>query len=407
MSIATLPADDVFRTTPIRGLPAEAKKPDRKTGWIYGAKAMQLGPLNEGDIRPWKVDMTTLQQLTTLVNQSSTGAKMRFAHPNMSRDGMGRHLGRASNARIVDEGDASYVAVDSKLSSAAKRAPGGNLYDHVFDLAEETPEDFGLSIAPILDKEAMGKIEPDKNGLIPIRIKSLRAIDFVDETAATRGGLFSLDSDSLADLPAQATVLLDTFFSEASPDVIRGRFEDFLKTYLQSRGDDMTTTETSAELAQLKAENEALKEQLASAGNPKPPQEPPVEPKPPVEPNEDDPVKKKARGELTRRAELTALCKLAKCEADLPLFIDAGFSRAEAQDWLKSSGKLQSLNQPVSEGGNEPLESQTPDEKYGAEYEKFASVYDEQGLSREAYIKSRRIEDGLDKLKIGTKQKAA
>lgn len=399
MSIATLPADDVFRTQPIRGLMNDenTKKPDRKSGWIYGAKAMQFGPLNDGDMRPWKVDQTTLLQLKTLVNQSNTGVKMRFAHPNMSRDGMGRHLGRASNARVVGEGADAYVAIDAKLSESSKRSPNGNLYDHVFDLAEETPEDFGLSLAPIIDRETMSKIEPDEKGLIPIRLRALRAIDFVDEAAATRGGLFSLDSDSISDLPAQATNLLDTFFGEAPAEVIRGRFDEFLKSYLLSRGEPMTTTtpDHSAELAALKAENEALKKTNAELLAKK---------EPDTRTSEDLGKKDKAKAELIRRSELTALCKLAKCESDLQLFIDAGFSRTDAQDYLKASGKLQSQNPPVSEGAD-PLEKKTPDEKYGAEFDANPEVYEQLGLSRESYIKSRRIDDGLDRLK--TKPKAA
>lgn len=402
MSIATLPTPDTFRSQPIRGLPAEAKKPDRKAGWIYGAKAMESGSLNGGDSRPWKVDQVTLEQLAALVNQSNTGTKMRFAHPNMSRDGMGRHLGRASNARVVGEGEGAYVAVDAKLSEASKRTPSGNLFDHVFDIAEETPEDFGLSIAPLLDREAMGKIQPDEKGLVPIRLKALRAIDFVDEPAATRGGLFSLDSDSPADLPAQATWLLDTFFGEAPADVIRGRFDDFLNTYLRSRGDAMsaTTTDTAAELAALKAENETLKRTNAELSTKA---TPPADKTPPD-------AKEAAKAELSRRSEITALCTLAKIpDADRDLMINAGFSRAEAQDYLKSSGRLSTANPPLSEGGKDPgSKKETPEEKFGAEYDQNKDVFQRQGLSRDAYIKSRKIDEGLELLQVkGPDSKAA
>lgn len=387
MTVCTLPPQEAFATTPVRGLPTDAKV-DRKTRTIYGAKAMQFGALNEGDARPWKVDDVTLQQLAAAVNAKGSGAKMRFAHPNMSRDGMGRHLGRATNARVVGEGEASYVAIDAKLSNAATRAPGGNLADHVLDLAEETPEDFGLSIAPRLDLEAMNKIEPDENGLRPIRIKELRAIDFVDEPAATRGGLFSLDSDSLADLPAQATALLDTFFGEATPDVIRGRFNEFLETYFRSKGEPMTSTEHAAELAAKQAEIDALKAQLSSQS---------------IHPvNADEAAKAReqatAKAELSRRSELTALCALAKVsDADRDLMIAAGFSRADAQDWLKSSGKLSAINPPLSEGGNDLSAKQaaTPDEKYGQEFDATPDIFTTQGLTREAYIRSRKVDDGL------------
>lgn len=388
MSVCTLPPAEAFTTTPLRGLPTDAKV-DRKTRTIFGAKAMEFGPLNAGDARPWKVDATTLQQLAAAVNAKGPGAKMRFAHPNMSRDGMGRHLGRATNARIVGEGEASYVAVDAKLSDAATRAPGGNLADHVLDLAEEAPEDFGLSIAPLLDMDAMGKIEPDVDGLKPIRIKSLRAIDFVDEPAATRGGLFSLESDSLADLPAQATAIIDTFFGEASPEVIRGRFNEFLTTYFRSKGDPMTTTEHAAELAAKQAEIDALNAKVASLSAPAAPVA--------------DAAKEAAKAELSRRSEITALCTLAKIsDADRDLMLSAGFSRADAQDWLKASGKLGAINPPISEGGNDPTAAKaTPEDKFGAEFDAAADVFAVQGVSRDAYIRSRKIDAGL--LPIGAK----
>lgn len=357
--IATLPQPDTFRTQPIRGLP-EAAKVDRSKRTIYGAKAMEMGPLNEGDARPWKVDIVTLQQLQQFVNAKNTGVKMRFAHPNMSRDGMGRHVGRASNARIVGEGDLAYVAIDARVSDTNLQYS-----DHVLDLAESAPEDFGLSIAPLLDRAAMDKITPDANGLTPIRLKSLQAIDFVDQPAATRGGLFELDSDSIADLPAQATHLLDTFFSDSPADVIRARFGEFLNTYLQTRGDDVAT-ETK-------------------------PIEQPTEP---VTQFEAVPVdtKEAARLELQRRSEITALCQLAKVsDEDRELMFRAGFSRAEAQDWLKSSGKLGANNPPITEGTAAEPAKKTDDEKFAAEWDEFSDIYQRQGISKEQYVASRKL----------------
>lgn len=393
MSIVALPPTDMYRTEALRGLPSDARV-DRQSMTIFGAKAMQMGPLDPEDERKQKVDLTTLQQLVAYTNQHNAGAKMRFSHPNMSRDGMGRHVGRAKNARIVGDGDSAYVAIDSKISESARRSPNGNLADYVLDMADETPEDFGLSIVPILDREAMAKIQPDANGLVPIRMKGLRAIDVVDEPAATRGGLFSLNSDSVADLPAQATYLIDTFFGDAGPDVIRGRFDEFLNTYFRTKGANMATlVEPSADVAAkqkeidtLKAENDALKAEVAAvqaeisalkAGT-----------TPPVV----DPVKETARVELSRRSEITALCTLAKvADADRDLFLAAGFSRSEAQDYLKSSGRLSLNNPPISEGGNDPLQKkQTDEEKYGAEFDKFSEIYSRQGIKREQFIASRK-----------------
>lgn len=391
MNVATLPTSDVFRTEPIRGLPANSRV-DRDKRTIFGAKAMQIGPLNAGDDRPWKVDRVTLEQLQTLVNDRPTGTKMRFAHPNMSRDGMGKHLGRAKNAKIVGIGEDAFVSVDAELAATSNKQLG----DHVLDLATEFPEDFGLSIAPLLDREAMDKCTPDAAGLVPIRIKSLRAIDFVDEPAATRGGLFELNSDSLADLPAQATDLLDRFFSDSPADVIRARFGDFLTMYLRTRGDrEMTTSDklgTEEDIKALQDDVAALKAEIAAMKE--------GEPKEPEELQPETSSQQKASDELqTRRqkVEIEALCKLANVdEATKKLIIEAGFSRAEAQSWLKDTGHLSLRNPPVTEGGNDLGDKKkTPDDKFGEEYDANGDIYIRQGLSRFDYINSRRIDEKL------------
>lgn len=383
-SVLTPPSVELFRTAPLNGLP-QSGKVVRTDGKILGAKAMQIGPLSEGDARPWKVDAITLSQLEKAVNSRNIGTKSRFTHPNMSNDGMGRHLGRATNARRVSHPDGDYTAVDLALSEAAKTSPNGDLYSHVLDLAEQTPEDFGLSIVPLLDREAMNKIEPDENGLIPIRIKALRAIDVVDEPAATRGGLFSLDSDHLADLPAQATELLDTFFADSPADVIRARFGAFLQSYLQHRGDDEMSTKpepkptpnvdeqlaaANAEIAQLKAQIEVFAKPNPASG---------------------DAEKTAARVELERIGQIEALCLLAGVDgAKKELILKAGFSRSEAQEYLSKSGFLSAKNPPIGEGGTDLGEKKsTPEDKFGAEYDAASDVFSRQGVSREAYIKSR------------------
>ena len=99
-TIDTAPPADAFRTDAIRDQP---QRVDRQANVIYGASMMQVGDLNEGDARPWTVDMETLQQALSLAQQSRTGVKARFTHPNMSSDGMGSYLGRWANWRIEGE----------------------------------------------------------------------------------------------------------------------------------------------------------------------------------------------------------------------------------------------------------------------------------------------------------------
>ena len=394
MSIATIPPTEAFRTMPERGLPTAARV-DHKARTISGAKALQEGPLNAGDARPYRVDETSMNQLVALVNASTTGAKMRFAHPNMSRDGMGRHLGRATNARIVtpEDGSPRYVAIDAKLHESALRSPSGNLAQHVLDLATEAPEDFGLSIAPLLDSEAMNKIEPDEQGLVPIRLKALRAIDFVDEPAATSGGLFALDSGELPDLPAQVTRILDTFFADSPAEVIRSRFGEFLTRYLINRGEpDMTTAEVAAKVPSDKtpptpgAKPEAKPAELSVATTDS------AQAKAAAEQAKAAAEQAKAAAELERRSQVLAVCRLAKVDdATRDLMLSAGWDGKDCQAYLMRSGHLAAQNPPVGESAVKPTDKpkQAPEDQFAAEFEKDIKLFRQLGLSKEQYVTSR------------------
>ena len=184
---------------------------NREEHIVFGARLIQLGDLNEGDVREQYVDDETLSQALGFASGPSKGLKARFTHPNMSSDGLGRYLGRWKDARI--EGD-SLVA-DLHIAPVAFASPDGNLGDWVEDMAENDPDVFGVSIAPSsLDYEAMSE-ERREDGKEPIRLNGLRAADVVDDPAATRGGLFS--TDSAVAIPAQVTYLLNSHFAETDP----------------------------------------------------------------------------------------------------------------------------------------------------------------------------------------------
>jgi hypothetical protein len=352
---------DTFRTL------AQPDRIVRDEGRLIGAKALEVGGMTPGDVRPWKVDRTTLEQLAALINAAPNGVKMRYGHP--PPESAPATLAKATNARIVDNGKQQFVAVDVKFTNSAKRIQNGDVLNQLFDLAEETPEDFGLSIVPLLNRKAM--ITADKDGLIPIRLSALKAIDFVDDAAATSGGLFSTKN---TDPP-------------------------------ESQGDPMSetidkTAELSAQLATLKAEHDALKkanEELTAKMS--------TLPAAAADPKEAE--KLAAKTELSRRAEITALCTLAKInDTERDLFLNAGFSRAEAQDYLKSSGRLSASNPPVSEGNNEPgSKTETPEDKFGTEYDKNSDVFSRQGLTRDEFIFSRKVDEGLAVLEPKKPQK--
>ena len=385
MSITTLPDESRYATSAVKGF--EGGRVDRDAGIIYGAKAMQFGNLNAGDVRNHFVDHTTLEQFRDGINNRKQGSKSRLSHPNMSVDGMGRHAGRARDARIENEGtEDAFVAVDLHLSEASRRAPNlGNIREYLLDFAEESPEDFGLSADVLLDVRAMEAEEQD--GMQPIRLHSVKAVDVVDDPAATRGGLFSLDSDSLADLPHQATWLLDTYFSGASSEVVRARVDNFLNTYLGEQKPMSTETQNDDRLDKIEESIAQLTEQFDKLSEPLEGEF--------VEVEETD-EQTAAKAELNRLNEITALCQLAGVKDDQrDLMLRAGFSREDAQDWLKTNGQLSAINPPVGELDDITPQPETDEDKFGKEWDQNEAVYSRAGVSRDEYIFSRKVDEGL------------
>jgi hypothetical protein len=250
--ITTSPNESAFRSSP--AFAGQKLKVDRENNIIYGASILQSGPLN--DDRPWEVDDESLAQVVSLGNRPNRGTKARVTHPNMSNDGFGSHLGRWQNFRI----DGDTVRADLHISDTAFDAPKGDIATYVMDLAEDDPEAFGVSIATSLDFDAMEETETD--GVSLLRVAKLRAADIVDEPAATRGGLFSVDQFSVDDIPGAVTWLLDNHFSGASPDVVRTRFESLLSKYYSAKGEVMSE-EQNVEQPEETVETEVVEENIS------------------------------------------------------------------------------------------------------------------------------------------------
>lgn len=211
----------LFRTGAIRQ--DVSKGVDTQAGVIRGAKVIQLGDVN--DSRPWYVDQETMAQVVKFGNQPNKGLKARFTHPNMSDDGMGKYLGRWQNFRI--EGDS--VLADLHLSDSAAKSPSGDLKGYVLQLAADDPEAFGVSVATKLAPEMFQTSEKDDTTPVALRLVGLYAADVVDEPAATRGGLFDLESP--AGLPALASWIVETHFADREPEEVGKRLLSFLSRY--------------------------------------------------------------------------------------------------------------------------------------------------------------------------------
>jgi hypothetical protein len=381
-TIQTLTDPGMFRTD---RLPAPPVRVDRKANVIFGASLMQVGDLNDAEARPWTVDVKTLDQALNLSTRSPNGLKARFTHPNMSADGMGSYLGRWKNLRI----DGDTLRGDLHIADAAFTSPQGDLGNYVMDLAESDPEAFGVSLATKLDQANLQQFASANDakpkaerGMWPMRFQAIKAGDVVDDPAATRGGMFSLDAD-LRDLPAQATALLSTYFGDAQPDVVRGRIASFLDRYFASKGEQPMADET---------------EPQAPSETPEQPEQPAVETQPVADLSAVVAVPEivtsstadLAQIERDRCKKIRALCDMAGHADKFNTFVDAGFSVEETQSALKDlMGKRGNVL------GNAPEPPADPNAKYRAEFAAHKSLL---SVSEDQYIRSRRIDDGLEPL---------
>lgn len=186
---------------------------DREQHVIYGVSAMQaVEALGHRLI----VDHTTLQQFVDLGNAAKRGLKSRFTHPGLSADGLGKHLGRMRNFRVVGD----KAVGDLYLSESAARSPSGDLREYVESLAAEDPEAFGMSVVVdgygvwVLndgsEQEDDGHKPADAAGRYPaLRVVEAYAVDAVDEPAANRDGLFGAFRGTTSELAAQVYAVLD------------------------------------------------------------------------------------------------------------------------------------------------------------------------------------------------------
>jgi len=198
MSVIELPLK-YFRA---RTATANASEIDREGGMygfgvINGASIITRGEALGHDL--W-VDDDFLSDVTAAGNAKNTGLKARFTHPGLSSDGLGTYLGKVHNLRT--EGD--RVIGDLHFQESATKTPDGNLAEYVMQLAEDAPEDFGISI--VFDHDAAASelhrlentqggrfVSPDednRNNYPHARLQQLRAADVVDSPAANPDGLF-------------------------------------------------------------------------------------------------------------------------------------------------------------------------------------------------------------------------
>lgn len=192
---------------------------DRELGVIYGAQVMRTGEVRGHDCY---ADIETLQALVAAGNSNSS-VKARWEHPSMCSPTLGTYLGRQKNFRL----DGDVVRADLHLYEKAdpeKRK-------HVMDMAEDNPDMIGQSVCIYcsLDPGTDERFKIDGEQLPVVRVKSLTAVDVVDQGAATDG----MFAEQVPDVELSART-----FAELRQALERPGFLDRALQFLNLRQDD-------------------------------------------------------------------------------------------------------------------------------------------------------------------------
>jgi len=254
-----------------RGLAAAKegeKRVDRKGGEFSAGIIRGVSVITRGEALghdAW-IDSTFLDSVAGAMAAKKSGIKSRFTHPGLSSDAMGSALGFLKDPRR--EGD--QVFADLHFTEASHTSPRGDLGSYVMQLAEETPEEFGLSIVFDDDLEAesahlnehseeLTDTDPDTGrrrklkrfkspdpdnvkNLQHVRLSSLRAGDVVDTPAANAGGMFSEDRHDALIIEAERSMAYALGLEGATaPDgsafsIHPERLKRFAERFLESRG---------------------------------------------------------------------------------------------------------------------------------------------------------------------------
>lgn len=347
---------------------------DRENKALMGFVVAELGEAKGHGV---DLDETTLDQLMEAGNGITGGAKMRFTHPNMSSDGLGKYLGRARNFRR----DGNLLRADGFLGRSSFVTPNGDLGSYVMDLAEEDPDAFGASVAiraereQRLEKDGTPKKGPDGNPLLPVlRVKKLHAVDVVDQPAAT-SAMFSTD-DAPDAWARKATAFADELGERLGigPEDVALKVQEFIPRYLASKGVVMS---------------DKSQEQPAAPSNPAPanPQLPAAD------------IETAKLAERKRVSEITALCKRHQLDALAAKLIEDGVELSEAPKFVLSA--IEKRDVPLPSGGAEAQKDkpEDPDAKFRAEYrenEELLSTFGDEA----SYIESRKRSEKGGKISL-------
>lgn len=230
---------------------------DREKNVIRGAILAEEGTFKD---RRGVFDKQSIRRSVKLANEKQGGLKIRFTHPGLSSDGLGKFLGRGKGHRtdtVLREAgkDANGKTLmqermvhrgDIHIDKTALDAPpdgGKPLGLYVMDLAESDPDAFGMSLVlksdqtPQLDSKGKPILDASGEELPPHWMPTeLHACDCVDDGDATHS---MLSADILAGLPdtivRQGCELLDAQFGGQDREAVKARLSAFVDRYLNLR----------------------------------------------------------------------------------------------------------------------------------------------------------------------------
>lgn len=228
-----------------QGIPIGVDKDKRV---IFGAVIAEEGEFKSKD--RGEFDQSAIKQIVKLSRAKPGGLKSRFAHPQLSDDGIGKLLGRARNLstgfvqRASPEGPKEVMLArgDIYFKDHASKTPDGDLAGYVMDVVTEairdnTLDDIGMSLVLEteqefrLDKKGRPKTDDSGRELPPLwRPTALHAIDFVGEGDATNSILAAgLSIDGLPDdVLHKATELLRAQFEGKSREFVQQHLSDWM-----------------------------------------------------------------------------------------------------------------------------------------------------------------------------------
>ena len=353
---------------------------DKENNRVLGYVVAQEGVFKTGQ---GQFTFESLARIVELGNAAPRGLRVRFGHPTLSDDGLGKYLGRATNFRL----DGDKVRADLKINATALKEPpqgGRPLGEYVMELASNDAGALSSSLVLKTDR-IVSEDEDVPDVWLPTE---LMASDVVDEGDAVDN---FLSSDYLKSLPTgvvyQATQLIDQQFKGQPRDVVESRLNSFLNRYLDYRygiqdehqsektqsqeKSEMSESDTN-QVSEIQAELNSRIDDLTSK----------IESLTKVV--EDS---KKREAELAAREErsrkIAALCsELNLSSEDVNEFInDESLSFEDVRYKLL----MKKIN------GAKPLEDEGSDDddaksKLSREYDRDASIHEVLGVSREEYI---------------------